>query len=126
MSRPQEHLKFSVVASTYGADLREAARLAREAGFAGLQLDIYTPAMRIPDLSASGRRELGRVLAGQEQQLVGLRLELAPKGLGPGADVDRVLHHVEQAMQAAAELAAPLLCIDLGPLPQPLRAAPAK
>jgi sugar phosphate isomerase/epimerase len=118
--------KFAVVASTFNADAREAARLSREAGFTGLQLDVYTDAMRLPDLTASGRRGFRTLLSRQDQELASLRVELGPKGFGVGADVDRLLFNLDRAMETAAGLAAPLLCVDLGPLPEPPREASPK
>ncbi len=119
-------LKFAVVASALSADAREAAGLARELGFSGLQFDAYSPALRIPELSGTGRREFLRVLAGQNQELVGLRVDAGPKGFGPGADVDRMLGGLDLVMEAAKALAAPLICMDLGPLPEPPKVAKPK
>lgn len=84
-----------------------------------MQFDAYSPALRIPDLSDTGRREFARLLRSQDQRLVGLRADLGPRGFGPGADVDRLLDHLERAMEAAVGLEAPLLCLDVGPLPAP-------
>jgi len=86
-------------------------------GFSGLQFDAYSPALRIPDLSGTGRRDFLRMLTSQDQALVGLRGDLGSKGFGPGADVDRLLSRLDDAMEAAVGLMAPLLCIDFGPLP---------
>jgi sugar phosphate isomerase/epimerase len=125
MSAPPANRKLGIVAATYGSDIRQAARQAREDGFAGVQLDAYTPTMRLPELSASGRRELRHLLAAQEQQLVSLRIDLGARGLGPGADVDRMLYNLDRAMEAASALATPLLCVDIGALPEPHRIAAA-
>jgi sugar phosphate isomerase/epimerase len=118
--------KLAVVASALDSDPRQAPRLAREMGFAGLQFDAYGSALRIPDLSATGRREFLHVLSNQSQQLVGLRADAGPKGLGPGADVDRLIKGFDRAMEAAKALAAPLISVDLGPLPEPPRRAQPK
>jgi sugar phosphate isomerase/epimerase len=112
-----EHL--STIASALSADPRDAPRLSRQAGFGGLLFDVWSPRLSIPDLSASGRREIRRLLSTHEQQLVGLQTDLGPKGLGPGADVDRQIARLDRAMEAAASLEAPLVCVDLGPLPRP-------
>jgi sugar phosphate isomerase/epimerase len=53
--------------------------------------------------------------------LVGLQGDLGAKGFGPGADADRVIDRMDRAMETAAALVAPLLCIDLGPLAEPVR-----
>ena len=116
-----EPLKIAIVASVLTDNAREAARLARIGGFEGLLFDAYSAGLSLPDLSGSGRREFRRLLAAEDRQLVGLGVDLDAKGFGPGADVDRVLAGLDRAMEAAAGLAAPLLCIDVGPLPAPPR-----
>ena len=117
---------IAINAAALSLDPRQVARLSREMGFTGLQFDAYGSALRFPDLSASGRREFRGMLSTQNQSLVGLRVELGSKGLLPGSDVDRLLHGLDRAMESAAELGAPLLCVDLGPLPEPERLAPPK
>jgi sugar phosphate isomerase/epimerase len=82
--------------------------------------------LSIPELSQTGRREFRHVLAAQEIELVGLQGDLGAKGLGPGADIDRVLHRIDGAMEAAAGLTAPLVCVDLGPLAEPPQATKPK
>jgi sugar phosphate isomerase/epimerase len=121
-SRP----KLAILAAALSPDPREAATRARQVGVAGIEFDAYSPAVSLPDLTQSGRREFRRVLSGQSLELIGLRADLGNSGLGPGADIDRALARVERAMDAAAGLAAPLVCVDLGPLPEPARAAPRK
>jgi sugar phosphate isomerase/epimerase len=81
--------------------------------------DAYGATLRIPDLSATGRREFLHVLSNESQQLVGLQGDLGPKGFGPGADVDRLVNGVDRAMEAARALGSPLISLDLGPLPEP-------
>ena len=112
-------LRFSVLSSALSDDPRQAPRLSRGAGFEGLQFDPYAAGLRLPDLSQSGRREFRHILSAQDQQLSSLRVDLGAKGLGPGADVDQLITRLDRAMEAAAGLAAPLLCVDLGPLPAP-------
>jgi sugar phosphate isomerase/epimerase len=119
-------LKIGIVAAALSTDPREAATRARPLGVTGLEFDAFTPSVSLPELSQSGRREFRHVLSGQNLELIGLRADLGNKGFGPGADVDRALARVERAMDAAAGLAAPLVCVDLGPLPEPARAAPLK
>jgi sugar phosphate isomerase/epimerase len=120
---PSERIRFSVVAHALSPDPRVAPRLAREFGFGGVLFDAVTPALNLADLSGTGRREFRSVVAGQNQELVGLRIDLGSKGFGPGADVDRELARLEKAMDAARGLVAPLVCVDLGPLPEPERQA---
>ena len=115
-------LPLGVVAAALSSDPRSAPALSRAAGFSGLQFDAYSSALDIPDLSASGKREFRRLLSSQDQRLVGLRWDAGPRGLGPGADVDRALARLERVMEAAAGLAAPLVCVELGTLPEPAEA----
>jgi sugar phosphate isomerase/epimerase len=112
-------MKIGIVASVLGGEVREAPRLARLRGFDGLLFDACSAQLSLPELSASGRRELLRLIGTENCQLLGLRADLGPLGLAPGADVDRALEHLERAMQVAAAMAAPMLCVDLGPLPPP-------
>src|SRR3954470_19660589 len=113
------HERISVVASALTSDAREAPRLAREAGFRGVLFDAYSSNLNLPDLSQSGRREFRRVVATQAQALVGLQADLGPKGLGPGADLDRLLAQLDVTLQTAVDLGAGMLCLDLGALPAP-------
>ena len=112
-------IRFAITAAALTPDPRLAATRSRELGFAGLQFDAYGPSLRLPELSISGQREFRHMLDAQNQQLVGLRADLGPKGFGPGSDVDRLLHGLTRAIETAAALRAPLVCIDLGPLPEP-------
>ena len=116
---PKHSLSLGVVAAALAPDARSAPSRARAAGFSGLQFEAYGAGLDIPELSASGRREFLRVLSSQDQRLVGLRWEAGPAGIGPGADADRVLARLERVMESAAGLAAPLVCVDVGPLPEP-------
>lgn len=112
-----EGIRFGVYAAAFGSDPRHATRAARERGFAGIQFDAHSPGLDIPGLTASGRREFRHILSGQDEQLVGLRADLGPAGLGPGADVDRAISRLDQVMEASAALGSPLVCVDVGPLP---------
>jgi len=122
----ESQFKFGTVSAALSNDVRDAARVARELGFDGLLLDAYSTSLTVPELSATGRRELRHVLATQNQQLAGLRASVGPKGLGRGADPDRVLSQIDRAMEAAKGLGAPLLSLDLGPLPRPAKSAKPK
>jgi sugar phosphate isomerase/epimerase len=119
-------LRIGIVSAAMSLDPREAVARSRQAGFAGVMFDAYSPHLSLPELSQSGRREFRGVLSGQDQQLVGLRADVEGKGFGPSTDIDRVLARVDRAMEAAAGLASPLLCVDLGPLPEPARVAAPK
>src|SRR5688572_6476171 len=114
--------QLGVVASTFSTDAREAARAARTAGFNGLQFDAFSPSLDLTALSQTGRREFRHVLSGNDQQLIGLRVDVGPKGFGPGADIDRLLRQFEKVMDAAKGLDAPLVSIEAGPLPEPAAA----
>ena len=116
MARPQ----IAVTAVSLGNDPRQIPRLSRQAGFSGLQFDAFWTPLRLTDLSISGRREFQRLVIAENQKLVGLRHDIGPKGLGPGSDVDRILSELDRVMQAARDLAAPLICVDLGALPAPV------
>jgi sugar phosphate isomerase/epimerase len=114
--------RISVVASALTTGARQAPRLSRLAGFNGLLLDAYSPALNLPDLSQSGRRELRHLIASEAQALVAVQVDLGPKGLGAGSDIDRLLARIDKAIQASIELGAAVTCIDLGPLPAPAEA----
>ena len=116
---PNERFPLAVVATAVSQDPRLAPVRSRDAGFAGLLFDAYSPALNVPDLSDSGRREFRHLLSAQDQRLVGLRWDAGPKGIGPGADVDQVIERLDRVMEAAAGLTTPLVCADLGPLPEP-------
>lgn len=118
-----EGIRLGCVASALASDIRQAPRIAREIGFAGLEFDAVSGALDLTALSGSGRREVVRLLSSQDQQLVAVRADLGAKGFGPGADVDRQLSQLEQAMEAAAGLSAALLGVDVGPLPHVARPA---
>lgn len=113
--------QLAITSRTLSNDAREAAHLARNLGFTGLLFDAYSSGLALPDLSSTGRREFRHVLSSHGLELVGLQGDLGTKGFGPGADADRVIDRIDRAMEAAAGLAAPLLCIDLGPLAEPPR-----
>ncbi len=109
----------SVVATAVAADLRSAPKAARTLGFSGLQLPMVFGNVDLRELSATGLREVRQLLASQQQRLVAIIVDIGPKGFGPGADIDHALKHLSDAMQAARGLAADMLTVDLGPLPQP-------
>ena len=119
-------LKLAIVAAALSDDPREVPRLARRLGFAGVQYDAFGARLRIPDLSLSGRRDFRHMLATQDQELAGLRVDTGSKGLSSGTDVDRVIARLDSAMEATAALGTRLLCVDLGPLPQPQSIEPPK
>src|SRR5687768_10269461 len=123
---PRENLKLAVVASAFSNDPRTAPAVARKAGFRGLLFDARGGGLDVTELSGTGRREFRHLLGAQDQQLVGLRHDLGSRGLGPGADVDRELSRLQKVMEAATGLGAPLVCVDLGPLPVPVEVEPPK
>jgi sugar phosphate isomerase/epimerase len=109
--------RIAVVAAAFSDDPRILPELARSAGFAGVLFDAIGPSLRFDELSATGRRDFGRHLAGHGIALVGLQCQLGRDGLGRGADVDRILSEMRRLMEAARDIASPLICLDLGPLP---------
>ena len=110
---------MAVYAAALSNDPRAAPLRAREAGFTGLLYDAYSGVLKIPELSATGRREFRHVLSAQDQRLVGLRWDAGAAGFGPGADVDHAIARLDQVMEAAAGLLSPLVCVEIGPLPEP-------
>ena len=118
---PQADRRFALTAAALSADLRIAAPAARRMGFGGLFLD----AEKFLELSATGHREVRHVLSSNDQLLVGLRCDLGGRGFLAGADVDCQLSRLDRAMDAARKLAAPVVCVDLGPLPNPPPGPPA-
>ena len=116
---------LAIVASALTGDPRAAPRVARQAGFEGLIFDAYSPSLNLPELSASGRREFRHLLASERLPLVAVQCDLGAKGFGPGADVERTLARLSRVMEAARELAAGCVCVDVGPLPPaPVRERP--
>jgi sugar phosphate isomerase/epimerase len=113
------NLKFSVMASASSDDPRQAPRVARSAGFEGLVFDAYSPRLNLAQLSASGRRDFRHLLSAQNQQLAALSVDIGPKGIDLGADVDRVIARLDTAMETAVGLGTKLILVDLGPLPAP-------
>ena len=113
------NLKFSVMASALSDDLRNAPRLARSAGFAGLVFDANSPRLNLAELSGSGKRDFRHLLSAQDQQLAALSVDIGPKGIDLGADVDRVIARLDTSMDAAIALGTKMICVDLGPLPAP-------
>lgn len=109
--------QIAIVASAFSPDARQAAATARAAGFDGLQFDAAATGLDLTSLSQTGRREFSRVLQQNNQQLVGLRTDAGAAGLGASADLDRLLSRLDQVLETAAGLQSPLLCLELGLLP---------
>src|SRR5258706_906878 len=109
-------LRIGIVSAAMSQDPREAVARSRQMGFAGFLFDAYSTHLALPELSQSGRREFRQVVSGQDQALVGLRADLEGKGFSPSTDIDRSLSRVDRALEAAAGLTSPLVCVDLGPL----------
>ncbi len=114
-----EALRIGVTASALSEEVRQVPAIARQLGFDGLLFDAQGLGVDLTALTSSGRREFRHVLSSQDRELIGLRFETGARGLGPGADVDQVLAQLDGAMEAAKGLLAPLLCVDVGPLPIP-------
>ena len=112
-------LQIGVVAEAFASDAREAVKSARASGFTGVQFQAFSPQLNLTELSQTGRREFRHILSSSDQQLTGLRVDVGPKGFGPGVDVDRLLSQFVGVMEAAKGLGAPLVCVEAGPLPEP-------
>lgn len=113
---------IGIISTALSDSIRESAATARQLGFAGLLVPAFGATLRIDDLSATGRCEFRHILSAQNQQLIGLSADLGAKGFGPGADVDRLIARLDRVLEATSGLGAPLVCIELGPLPEPSRA----
>lgn len=94
---------------------------ARAGGFKAVQFDARSAGLDLTDFSQSGRREFRQILASNELQLIGLRSSAGPKGFAASADIDQAISRLDKVLEAAASLQAPLICLDLGPLPEPAR-----
>ena len=114
---PAFSLRLAVPVRVFGDDLRASVADSRLAGFEGVQIDAVTRALDLSQLSQTGFRDLRHLLESQHQTAVALRAETGPDGLGPRADVDRVLDRADSVLRAAAALAVPAVCLDLGRLP---------
>lgn len=114
---------IGIVASALSNDPRLAPRAARSLGFEGVEFDAISSALDVTELSQTGQREFRHVLSSADQQLVGLRADVGVKGFAAGADIDRTLARMRKILEAAKGLNAPLVCLDVGPLPEPVRAA---
>ncbi len=117
-------IRLAVVGQALSNDPRQAARAARFIGVEGLQFDGISSALDLTNLSASGRREFRHVLSSQDQAIASLRGDAGTRGFSVGADVDRTIARISKLMEAASGLGAPLVCVDLGPLPAAPQVAP--
>ncbi|MFT3787065.1 MAG: sugar phosphate isomerase/epimerase family protein [Tepidisphaeraceae bacterium] len=111
------NVRFSVTLRSFPGDTRDALRAASAAGFTGVLLDSISPTLKPHELSQTGRRELLHLVSSSNLTLTGLQARLPGDGFAPKADVEQSLAHATRAMQACADLKAPLLCLDVGPLP---------
>jgi len=121
---PARQHSIAVTASTFTGDLRSTALASRKLGFEGLVFDAFSPALDLTQLSQSGRREVRQILSSFNQHFVALQVDLGVKGLGIGADIDRILSQMDRVLETAAGFAAGLVCIELGLLPEPSIAPP--
>lgn len=86
-----------------------------------MQYDPFARSLDLTELSQTGRKEFLRLLSSQNLQLASLRIGLGARGFGPGADVEHLIDRVDKVLQLAAGLGGPVVCVDLGPLPEPPR-----
>ncbi len=116
-------VSFCVWGPAFGNDLRAAVPMIRKAGFTGMQIDAAaTRMLDLVELSSSGRREVKRLLDANNLQLASIRIDLGSSGLGVPSDADRLLDRVDSIINASAEMACPVVCVDLGRLPPAQRA----
>ncbi len=114
-----DSISIAVVSSALSTDPRAAVKLARDNGFSGLQFDVFSSSIDLTTLSQTGRREFLHSLSAQEQQLSSLACDVGPKGIGPGADVDRLLAQFTKALDTARGLRCATVSVEIGPLPEP-------
>lgn len=129
-------LKLGVVATAMGepAELSEVVRRSAEAGFDGVQLPVLAPGLSLPELSRSGLREVARIVTARELAVFSLGTTTGrgeKGGLRAGADVDKILFHLDRSLRTAADLTALtgepcVLCVDAGELPVLATAEPPK
>jgi len=119
-------IRLAVVAQALSTDPRQAARAARMMGVGGLQFDGALSGLDLTQLAASGRREFRHVVSSQDQTIASLRGDAGTRGFSVGADVDHAIARISKLMEAAVGLGAPLVCVDLGPLPAAPNLAPQK
>src|SRR6476660_8088319 len=105
------NVKYSVMASALSDDPRNAPKQARSAGFSGLVFDAHSQRLNLTELSESGKRDFRHLLAAQNVQLAALAVDLGAKGIGPGADVDRIIARLATVMETAVALGTRLLTI---------------
>lgn len=110
--------KIAITAAALGTDVRAIPERASQLGFTGLLFDARGSGVDLTELSASGRREFLQLLSSKRQRLVGIRAGVGARGLGRDADVDQAISRIDRAMAASADLGAPLVCLDVGPLPE--------
>jgi sugar phosphate isomerase/epimerase len=95
-------------------------------GAQGIQFDGVSSGLDLTHLSASGRREFRQIMSSQDQAIASLRGDVGARGFSVGSDVDHAIARISKMMEAAAELRAPLVCVDLGALPAAPQVAPPK
>jgi sugar phosphate isomerase/epimerase len=118
--------KIGITLAALGSELREAPAKARSLGFDGILIEAAVSGIDLTTLSSTGRREVRHLFAAQGRELIGLNVRLGKAGLTPSADLDAAIDRLERVFHTAAELQARLVCVDLGPLPEPQRTAKPK
>ena len=111
---------LAIISTTFEQDPRRALIAARSNGFTGIEFDAISPTLDLTELSQTGRREFRHMLVASDLTLVALRADTGPKGFARDADIDRLLARLTQVFEAAKALVVrPLVCIDIGALPEP-------
>ena len=111
--------RIAIVADALSTDPRSAAASSNQLGFAGLQFEAFGT-FKLTELSQTGLRDFRHMLANHNQAFVGSRIDFGNTGLMPGADVDRILHQLEKVFLANKGLGSSLVCVEVGPLPEPI------
>ena len=112
--------KLAIISTTFEQDPRRALIAARSNGFTGIEFDAISPTLDLTELSQTGRREFRHMLVASDLTLVALRADTGRKGFARDADIDRLLARLTQVFEAAKALVVrPLVCIDIGALPEP-------
>lgn len=111
-------MKLSVRALSLADDLRASLAAAQRIGFQGLALEASSGQLDAVSLSGSGQREVRHLLTRHDLALSALRC--AVPGASLAGDLDRILWTVQRCVQAAADLQAAALCLDVGALPRPV------
>lgn len=109
----QREFDIAVIAGALADDPRDAARLARDAGFDALSFDLRTRGLDFTQLSLTGQREFHKLLSSNRLKLAAIRGPADP-GIAPGPHLDRAVAAAEATIRAAASIRAAVATVELG------------